>query len=570
MSLWAPPPPVPPKFGTFEYTAVSVDAASPLLGSASTRSSSSFYTTHVRRRSSVDLDRDVSIHLDAPAGNRNLAAKEYERSIVEKQLRKGPQGMYTTTGGAGKGYLTWTDSKASGRRTGTKGCVALVAVLLIVIVGWLGGLATSEVSSRRLRQSLLANLRGHKAKQCDPYALFGVLNVNTSEPSENVWRPLTTAPECQPVDYMTLLRQASVGEPVSPLIEFARDRTIVLFGDSVDREHNEHMCQFLSGWHEMIGHDHPLSPRYPVGQEVPPEGYQSFINGKREWPNWFQSRPYVCHIPQLNLRILNVFHYGFQPVDFDDSYITTHPHFYPPGTVEERFDQIVVPLVANVAQKYNTSPVPDVFSVSPGFWTMLRQSVADQSHYRAAVDAGAEPDDAKKRYDVWRSFDEKEKAWHEARIEGVLRHVGQAWRAGKDGEGRIRPTLLWRALHPIKETDTVPASRTAALDQIGRHVVSQLVDEAQAARSRSRSSWKEWTKSFRAAKAFGWTTSNQDEVIREDLADRLRVDDWGKLMLGQSTHFRDEVHPLALPGSYLYGNMLFHQLRTTVDAQRQA
>jgi len=133
---------------------------------------------------------------------------------------------------------------------------------------------------------------------------------------------------------MTLLRRATVEGTVSPLIEFMQDRTIVLFGDSVDRDHNDHLCQFLSGWHEMIGSDHVLSPPYPQGQEVPPQGYASFIDGKREWPNWFQSRPWVCHVQKLNLRIVNAFHYGFQEPEFDNGYIMTHPHFYPPATVE--------------------------------------------------------------------------------------------------------------------------------------------------------------------------------------------------------------------------------------------
>jgi hypothetical protein len=39
---------------------------------------------------------------------------------------------------------------------------------------------------------------------------------------------------------------------------------------------------------------------------------------------------------------------------------------------------------------------------------------------------------------------------------------------------------------------------------------------------------------------------------------------------GQSQHFRDELHPLPLPGSYLYGNMLLHELKMATAGQETA
>jgi hypothetical protein len=79
----------------------------------------------------------------------------------------------------------------------------------------------------------------------------------------------------------------------------------------------------------MIGVDHPLTPPYPKGDEIPPADC-TFIpppsgtssswaltcraslsdtnmwTGKREWPNYSQSRPFVCHVYKYNMRILNV------------------------------------------------------------------------------------------------------------------------------------------------------------------------------------------------------------------------------------------------------------------------
>jgi len=144
------------------------------------------------------------------------------------------------------------------------------------------------------------------------------------------------------------------------------------------------------------------------------------------------------------------------------------------------------------------------------------------------------------------------------------------------------------ALHPIKETNTVPFTRTTAVDQIGRSVVENLVEESRAATAGA-STWKAWSKKL-GAQALGWTRESKSEALNEDLGRRLRTDEWGSLMqgecrvfrflfivsdfvsfcsTGQSRHFRDEVHPLPLPGSWLYGNMLLHQLRVAVDEQER-
>ncbi|GAA6006474.1 hypothetical protein JCM11491_004975 [Sporobolomyces phaffii] len=554
MVLGMNPPPVPPKFGTFEYAAIPVLPSSPTPSSPRT---ASFHSTHLRRRSSFGIDNDVTIHLGGGTSTPSSAEKRRYDKISSEKPSGENEPLNAIGGGAGKGYLAWKDARVTSRRAGVKRCIAVLALLLVCVLGWLGGLATSEASTIQQRHST-----------CNPYDQHGVLHVNTSQPSDNYWQPLSASPDCQPVDYMSLLYTAATRGTISPQIKFAQGRTVVLLGDSVDRDHNEHLCQFMSGWHEMIGSDHPLSPPYPSGQEVPPENYTNWMTGKREWPNWLQSRPWVCHVPKLNFRIVNVFHYGFQEADYDNGYIMTHPHFYPPASVEERFDQIVVPLMEGLATKYNVSAVPDIVSITAGFWSQLRQSVADQTASKLALEQGMAIEEAKTRFDPWRPMEQVEKKWFEGRIYETLRHCAREWKGVKDARGRIkRPDLLWRALHPIKETNTVPFTRTVAVDEIGRSVVENLVDESRAALEGA-STWKSWTRQL-GAKALGWTRESKTEAINEDLAHRLRVDDWGAHMIGQTRYFRDEVHPLALPGSWLYGNMLLHQLRVTADDEKR-
>lgn len=51
------------------------------------------------------------------------------------------------------------------------------------------------------------------------------------------------------------------------------------------------------------------------------------------------------------------------------------------------------------------------------------------------------------------------------------------------------------------------------------------------------------------------------EVETDDLGldERLRMDESGALMLGQEHHFRDLLHPQAVPGSYLWANVMLYE-----------
>lgn len=123
------------------------------------------------------------------------------------------------------------------------------------------------------------------------------------------------------------------------------------------------------------------------------------------------------------------------------------------------------------------------------------------------------------------------------------------------------------APHFVKETDRTPYNRLVALDQIGRSVMSRLVAEGQAAAAGGRQ-WDVWTRSA-AARSNGFNAADRAWARRAGLDRRLKVDEWGARMLGQSQYFRDDIHPNPLPGSYLYGNMLFHHLTTFLDSRRQ-
>lgn len=58
-----------------------------------------------------------------------------------------------------------------------------------------------------------------------------------------------------------------------------------------------------------------------------------------------------------------------------------------------------------------------------------------------------------------------------------------------------------------------------------------------------------------------WEADDARGASGHGLREKLIVDNWGSLILGQQHHFLDAIHPKALPASYLYGNMLLEQLQ---------
>lgn len=54
-----------------------------------------------------------------------------------------------------------------------------------------------------------------------------------------------------------------------------------------------------------------------------------------------------------------------------------------------------------------------------------------------------------------------------------------------------------------------------------------------------------------------------EEVAFDDedlgLDERLRIDESGALMLGQEHHFRDLLHPKALPGSWIWADVMLYE-----------
>lgn len=202
----------------------------------------------------------------------------------------------------------------------------------------------ASLPSLMVRDDELTNL---PCSVCEnPYAEFGRISSDSSTPEGNRWLPYDAS--CVPPPLLATLRSTLKKKPTVedsletlefPLpkrrtkakrksLSWLQGKTVLLFGDHVERNHNKDFCRFAGGKWASIDRDHPLSP--------PP-----FVNGIDEkLPGAQQNsssatRPSVCYLEEYDFMVVSVFHFGLaNRVEFEHESLLYNPHFYPPGESE--------------------------------------------------------------------------------------------------------------------------------------------------------------------------------------------------------------------------------------------
>lgn len=166
-----------------------------------------------------------------------------------------------------------------------------------------------------MRQRLDLTLPSRRS--CNPYQEYGHLHSDQAAPENNRWIPYD--PTCSPPELMKALRstiQPSMADkPLAlPLptprpalnqslpLPWLRGKTVVLFGDHVERLHNKDFCRFAGGRFASISAEHPLSPPRFVN------GIDEKLQGANQ-PNFDGSRPSVCYIEEYDFVLVSVFHF---------------------------------------------------------------------------------------------------------------------------------------------------------------------------------------------------------------------------------------------------------------------
>lgn len=223
----------------------------------------------------------------------------------------------------------------------------------------------------------------------DPYYQFGSLHVDLTRREENNWVPFNK--QCQPPRLMASLAHmvgSDIDSDWSPStspstltdeyedVNFARNRTILVMGDSIARETVKYFCNFLGQDVVNLSDEHPWSPF-----AEPEPDLNGGHNKHRKRAPRESSLPNVCYIPSIDLMIIQSFHFGMDT----ESFFAMKEQYNPPNNYEDRLrvhGRNILNLISNTEKTDaplsfqdavpRPSSEPDLVEVSSSLWDLAR------------------------------------------------------------------------------------------------------------------------------------------------------------------------------------------------------
>ncbi|GAA5941078.1 uncharacterized protein JCM15063_000641 [Sporobolomyces koalae] len=180
--------------------------------------------------------------------------------------------------------------------------------------------------------------------------------------------------------------------------------TVLVLGDSVDRNGLTHFCQLFKR-NVTISHYHDIR-KHPPGPQPPDltKGHGPKFDG------WDQrGLMHKCDIPfaessgTVAMRVINGFHYGMD--DLDEFNTPDHNDWHPPGKIERRIDQLVMPAV----EQLGGADKIDVVQLHSGMWDLALFGSQDDKH----------------RFSLTTPLTPEQLAWWQERMLHTIYHVRQ-------------------------------------------------------------------------------------------------------------------------------------------------
>ncbi|GAA5879793.1 hypothetical protein JCM16303_004182 [Sporobolomyces ruberrimus] len=437
---------------------------------------------------------------------------------------------------------------------------------------------------------------------CNPFKEPGRLLSDDKDPFKNIWRPYDE--DCQPSELMqglirsldgarkkhvgTFRMQKKLKKPRNervptqeidaeglPYFPWLVNATILLQGDSMERLHLSDFCEFVGGEATNISPNHTASApiyRKPMPTIIGPDGNETEASVKAKadrialedsWEarqnSWFFTRPWVCDIKEYNATVINTFLWGLE--DMEEVY-QPEEFYHGPSTWLQRFDHVTMPMLAKLATFYNRPQIlePSLIEISAGYWDL--RAMTEEDFIEAGIPKPYPKDSeipfgpiGKKREERWVKH-----------VTEVMKEVAKTF-PGKNGI-RDGPVMSWRSLHQPKRNNYTPHTRAAALDSLARKTMHELRVSSLATHPTFLSSIlkrvHDTADSYFPREAIDeLKTAKKGDLDAVDYGfdERIRIDEIGRLLEGQQNHFRDFLHPSALPGSYVWGEILLYELK---------
>ncbi|WWC72842.1 uncharacterized protein I206_106806 [Kwoniella pini CBS 10737] len=347
-------------------------------------------------------------------------------------------------------------------------------------------------------------------------------------------------------------------------VSWARGTTVLLIGDSVGRYQVKYFCEMAGEPLREMNWTHPFSPHQIVGEEAkaeedrvpesleeiekyqqgssrdvprqPPTQKTSETGSSQEDMKAFDVHStlgkrdedarhegdasgyhsHYCHIPGIDLMIVQIFNYGLDEKNF----WAFREDYIPPYTIESRISLLALPYIRAMGR---ASTAPELTYVGSALWDTTRWMREDAADGKDIGDALAQERLNWYRTRTRQAIMHTRHVFPETKIKWSSHHYplramfGWFFEEGNEKQRPNRPQQKLNRLSPLHE-----ASMSAIED----------LDDA---------------------------TSEERSVLKQ-----VDMNMWGRRMMGMEDHQKDDLHQKLLPGGYLWADMMLWDLREAV------
>ena len=230
-------------------------------------------------------------------------------------------------------------------------------------------------------------------------------------------------------------------------LEWMQNKTVILLGDSIERDHVSLFCSLMGREAETIKGKHPLA--------VSADSLGSKERRKKDRASRIAFRgmqestlPRVCFIEEINfmvcrvrclatidagvnkhtfIQVANLYHFGLD----EQEYWANLDQFHSPGSIEERFHKQFAPFMSKLRADQRPT-APDLVEISSGMYDLARWAKQDISGHKNTEEV----------------LSDDRLAWYESRINRFMDLTATAF---------PNAIKVWRAV-------TIPEDQAAELD----------------------------------------------------------------------------------------------------------
>lgn len=155
-----------------------------------------------------------------------------------------------------------------------------------------------------MNTTILSRMPFKLGSPCNPYTTFGSLTVDSSEADRNQFVPFD--PTCRAPSFLAKLR-AEAPHHHSSDFSWLQNKTVLLIGDSISREHVENFCTLMGLESEVVRKSHKYSPQPAVIRSATKAGYApdkpARLSGRGFRVVRDASLPRVCYVPKYDFLV---------------------------------------------------------------------------------------------------------------------------------------------------------------------------------------------------------------------------------------------------------------------------